>query len=300
MNRRPARPRELLTRFAALVVATATLPDPVHAQDPAPPAAKDAVRAKIFEEMRQTASAFKVVRKNDQNRTPVAFVREPLHRWTDPTRDKDDGVLWAWRSSGRPIAVLAIEWHSIKPETWSFELVSLADEPLEASSRRPSGGQLRWAPREAGLSFREIPSAPVPAASEAERLRQMRELLKRFSATEFWDVTGIDYTLRHLPHPIDRYADVDSGLVDGAIFIFANGTNPEVLLLIEARRGSSGATSWSYAAAPLTTAAPTLKLDKKGIWTSPNKYGYLWNESYFFLETARNSSAPPSAAKPAR
>lgn len=35
-----------------------------------------------------------------------------------------------------------------------------------------------------GLEFHEIPDAPVPAAGEAERLRQIRDLIKRFSASE--------------------------------------------------------------------------------------------------------------------
>jgi len=190
---------------------------------------------------------------------------------------------------------MTIEFHAIKPETWSFEFVSLSTGPVEAVDDR-----LRWTPRKAGVVFRDVPDAPVPATGEAERLRQMKDLLKRFSADEFWNVTAQAYTLRLLSHPIDRYADPASGLVDGAIFIYANGTNPEVLLLIEARRGAGGATSWSYAAAPLTTAAPTLRLDRKDVWTSPNKYGYLSNESYFFLERARNPNAPSPVAKPAQ
>ena len=110
----------------------------------------------------------------------------------------------------------------------------------------------------------------------------MRDLAKRFSAREFWHVTGTNYPLRLLPHPIDRYSDATAGVVDGAFFIFANATNPEVILLIEARRGDNSATSWSYAAATLTTAAPSLLLDRKVVWSSGSKFGYLAGEPYFF------------------
>jgi hypothetical protein len=283
----------MLTALSALIVAVGACRNGVNAQVPASPVAKEDLRAKIFEEMRQTASAFKAVSIEGETRTPVALVREPLHRWTDPTRETSDGSLWAWRTSGRPIAVMTIEFHSIKPETWSLEFISLSTGRVEASDDRT-----RWTPGKAGVSFHEIPDAPAPAVGEAERSRQMKDLLKRFSATEFWNVTREDYALRLLPHPIDRYADADSGLVDGAMFIFANGTNPEVVLVIEARRGTNGATRWSYAAAPLTTAAPTLRLDRKDVWTSPNKYGYLSRESYFFLERARNPHASSPPAKP--
>ncbi len=284
-----------LPAFVALFLALGAFAQWVSAQDTARTAAKEDARAKRLEEMRQTAGAFKAASIEGGTRTPVALVREPLHRWTDPTRETSDGSLWAWRSSGRPIAVMTIEFHAIKPETWSFELVSLSTGLVEAVDH-----QLRWTPRNAGVVFREVPDAPAPAAGETERLRQMVDFLKRFSADEFWDVTAQAYTLRLLPHPIDRYADPASGLVDGAIFIYANGTNPEVLLLIEARRHGEGPTSWSYAAAPLTTAAPTLRLDRKDVWTSPNKYGYLSHESYFFLETARKPTVPSRVAKPAQ
>jgi hypothetical protein len=267
----------------------------LNAQAPAPSAAKESVRAKVFEEMRQIAGAFETFSIEGNTRTRVALVREPLHRWTDPTRDISDSSIWAWRSSGRPVAVMTLEYHFDKPEGWSFEFVSLSTGLVEASD-----GQTRWTPQKAGVSLRAIPGAPAPAPGEAERLRQMRELLKRFSASEFWDVTGQHYALRPLPHPIDRYADADAGLVDGAIFIFANGTNPEVLVMIEARRGPDGAASWSYAAATLTTAAPTLQLDRNDVWTSPKKYGYLSNETYFFLRRPRTSGARAAESHPAQ
>src|SRR5262249_51518819 len=143
---------------------------------------------------------------------------------------------------------------------------------------RPDG-TLRWAPAK-GVEFREIPDAPAPATGEAERLRQMRDLAKRFSAREFYDITSQAYTLRLVPHPIDRYADAASGVVDGAIFAFANGTNPEVLLLIEARRRGDGAPSWSYAAAPLSRAQSTLRLGKQDVWSYPVKEVTLPGDPY--------------------
>jgi len=283
---------DLISTFVALLIPLGASGQRASAQEAARPAAKVGAQAGRLDEMRQTAGAFKAFSIDGGARTAVALVREPLHRWNDPTRAFSDGTLWVWRSAGRPIAAVAVEFY---PEKWSLEFVSLSTGRVEAAD-----DQLRWTPRAAGVEFREIPGAAAPAAGAAERLRQMSDLVKRFSAREFWDVTGQDYALRLLSHPIDRYADAPSGLVDGAIFIFANGTNPEVLLLIEARRGAGGAMSWSYAAAPLTTAAPTLRLDRKDVWTSPNKYGYLSNESYFFLERPRKPIVPPPVAKPAQ
>jgi hypothetical protein len=284
-----------LIALALSILAVAKSHQAASAQAPKSPPAKDEVRAKVFEDMRQTANSFKAVSVEGNTRIPVPLVREPLHRWNDPTGDISDGSLWAWRSSGRPIAVMTIEWHSIQPETWSFEFISLSTGLVEATDRR-----LQWTPRQAGLRFREIPNAPPPAGGEAQRLWQMKDLLKRFSADEFWNVSRQEYALRLLPRPIDRYSDEESGLIDGAIYVFAKGTNPEALIVIEARRDKGGAMSWSYAPQTLTTAAPTLRLDRKAVWTTPNKYGWLTNETYFFLETARNTNSTLSSAKAAK
>jgi hypothetical protein len=303
MKLHPKRALSLMSTFAALLLALVATGHRSNAQDSARPApkgaedssrlaAKEDAQARRLEEMRQTARQFQAASIQGGTRTPVALVRDALHRWNDPTREFSDGTLWVWRSTGRPIAALAIELY---PEKWALEFVSLSNELVEAAD-----DQVRWTPRTAGVTFREIPDAPAPAAGEAERLRQMRDLLKRFSAREFWDVTSQHYALRLLAHPIDRYADADAGLVDGAIFMFANGTNPEVLLLIEARRQGNGPMSWSYAAAPLTTAAPTLRLDRTDVWTSANKYGHLTNGTYFFVKRARKPSISSPVSKPAQ
>ena len=115
----------------------------------------------------------------------------------------------------------------------------------------------------------------------------MRELVRRISAQEFY--ANQHYSLRLLSRPIDRYAVPASGLVDGAIFIFANGTNPEILLLVEARRKGSGAPSWFYAAAPLSRAEVSLKIDGKDLWKSPTKAHTTPEQPYFDILKGRSS-----------
>jgi hypothetical protein len=229
-----------------------------------------------LEEMTQIAHAFKFVTVDGANRTPAELTPDPLHRWTDPTRPFSGGALWVWKSGGRPVAILGIELYA----AWSLEFVSLSTGLVEAQD-----DQVHWRPRKAGIEYREITGAPAPADDQPQRLRQMKDLLKRISAREFYD--GKHYALRLLPHPIDRYADPASGAVDGAIFIYANGTNPEILLLIEARRKGTGAPVWSYGAAPLSRAEVTLKLDAKDLWSSPTKKGTTPEETYYDVLTGR-------------
>ena len=146
---------------------------------------------------------------------------------------------------------------------WSLEFVSLSTGLVEAHDGQFDGGRKR------PVSSSERSRRPAPADDQPKRLRQIRDLLKRITASEFYD--GKHYTLRLLPHPIDRYADPASGVVDGAIFIYANGTNPEILLLIEARPRAAGPPAWSYAAAPLSRAQVSLKLDGRISGRSPTK-----------------------------
>jgi hypothetical protein len=271
------------------------------AQDSPPAVRKDNDRAKRFDEMKQIAGSFRTATIDDGTHTPTKMVPDPLYRWSDPTREFSDGTLWFWKSSGRPIAVVAVELYPQNKAfgtVWALEFTSLSTGPIEVEGGEHfdtsyadlypprADGSLLWAPIKGGIEPREILDAPVPANTEAERLRQMNDLVKRLSAREFFQAQN--YTLRLISHPIDRYADAASGLVDGAIFIYANGTNPEVLLLIEARRVHDGSLNWSYAAAPLARAQVTLCLDRQDVWTYKSKDVPSPADTYFLARRRRD------------
>lgn len=55
-------------------------------------------------------------------------------------------------------------------------------------------------------------------------------------------------------------------LLDGALFVFAQATDPEVFLLIEARQSAKGST-WSYALARMNGVAFTVLHQKKKVWS---------------------------------
>jgi hypothetical protein len=192
-----------------------------------------------------------------------------LHRWSDPTREFNDGALWVWGGKGRPLALTAIELYPDPSggSYWSIELISLARGPLVAAA----GGQdLHWAPPSSGLEMKPVPGAPRPAPTEAARSRQVREIATRFTAHQV-NLRPVErrYDLRLLPRPIYRYADPDAGLLDGALFTFANGTNPEILLLVEATGQDLSESAWSYGLARISRAAPTVLLDGSEVWTQP-------------------------------
>lgn len=244
---------------------------------PGPPGKRDAQVG----EMKQIAESLAVSRGEGPEKSPVKLRGEPLLRWNDPIRHFSNASLWAWGETGRPLAVLALEMSQDTASgrlTWALEFISLAPE----SSRFPEEYRIKatvnksdqhlnssfiWAPEKPGVTFRDIPDAPTPAQTPRLRLAQMRDLIKRFAATEH--VTRQPDLLRLMPHPIDRYADPAKEQVDGAIFLFAHGTNPEAMVLIEAQGSAPEKATWRFAVARVTVAPFEVTFDRKEVWTVP-------------------------------
>jgi hypothetical protein len=113
--------------------------------------------------------------------------------------------------------------------------------------------------------------APVPAESKPRRLTQMRDLARRFTATMYRSEPEEANRLRLLATPIHRFAAESDGIVDGAVFAFANATDPDSLLLLEAARDEPGAAAyWRYSLARMSSQKTVVKLDDKEIWTVTN------------------------------
>lgn len=236
--------------------------------------------------MQQIAARFKVQITQGEKPQPAPLLEAPLLRFNDPAREFHDATLWGWGESGRPLCLLAIEQYGDR--SW-FECISLSADRFTAEA-----DTLRWAPRAAsGPSLQPVPGAPAVAEKAPQRLAQMKELLGELSVHEVGR-TGSRYELRLMPRPLCRYDDEKTGLVDGAIFAFAYGTNPELLALIEARRPAaddpqdeSGKPSWQIGFARCGTAEPHVLLGEKEIFTLPyakstGPEDAYWNFSYTF------------------
>ena len=72
--------------------------------------------------------------------------------------------------------------------------------------------------------------------------------------------------LRLLPTPVYRYSVPKLGVKDGALFTYVLGTDPEVLLLIEARK-EGDAENWLIAFGRMTGYACQAMLDDKEFWS---------------------------------
>ena len=183
--------------------------------------------------------------------------------------DLEDGAIFLWTGEhGRPEA--AIQVFHVKnardPQSpWMHEFTSLAPTTLTALK----SGQPWWAPTTPGLEFKPVPGATKPAESAAQRARQMRVLAEGFRASDSYGASGWS-ELRLLPTPIARYGESGTKLVDGALFTFVIGTDPEVFLFLEARTGKEGL-QWEYALAPMTVYAVKGSYQGRAIWELPDR-----------------------------
>lgn len=90
--------------------------------------------------------------------------------------------------------------------------------------------------------------------------------------------------LRLLPTPIARYEDSRANLLDGALYAFVLGTDPEVFLFLEARSGKEGV-EWQYALAPMTVFAVKGLYRGKAVWELPDRQS-SWDPSKPFFDKA--------------
>jgi hypothetical protein len=222
-----------------------------------------------LELMGQTIAGFEVSSEATAASADLEFAPQPLLRYSDPTRGiTDETVLldasvWRLGKAGRPKALVTLEIYRSGDEkaVLSYEFASLTD--AKVTLRHKEHKTAVWEATSSALTMQPLASAPAPAATAAGRLTQMRQMARRFKVREKLG-GGEVIECRLLAQPIDRYQPSGAKLADGAIFAFANGTNPEVGIVLE-----SDGSRWSYGPVRLSAAESTLELDGKDILTFP-------------------------------
>ena len=200
----------------------------------------------------------------------VALKREPVYVWTNPVRGgEQDGEVFIWTCRGRAeVLGTFFSFPATGPRGLHHELHSLSTTTLDVT--RP-GGAHGWSPQGPGLHPAKIAGAQAPGRSAPQRLSQMRALTRDFAA-ETEDDKGRRWELRLLPQPLHRYESTDPDVVDGAVFAFVTsaGTDPEVLLVLEARKDAGEtAASWRYALGRFTDMKARVRHKGKEVFSVP-------------------------------
>ena len=211
----------------------------------------------------RVAKGFKLYLGADS--VPLEMQQEAVLRWPNSTRNTREGATFVWTIDGRPEAIACV-WEN-GGRFFSYAFHSLSRSKLKAEYE----GRTVWQTAKAGLEFSTFPKAPQPADSSVKRLGQMKELARRFSCRLIGN-DGKPEELRLLPRPVFRYKTDRKDLVDGALFAFAQGTDPEMILVLEAA-GRDGEFEWRYAITRRTMVALDADLDGKPIWAVPLSAG---------------------------
>lgn len=224
----------------------------------------EAYRAAQLSRMKNIAEKFEVEAEAGGNRIVTKLTANPLLKYNDSTRRNHESTLWLWTEREMPSALMAVEFYpndSGGPR-WLFEIVSLSNSKIAVTR----GNNWTWRANRPGVVRKPVPGDVKPADKPGMRLSQARQIRQRFSAHEKEGTEG-RLELRPLSTPLYRYADEATGIIDGALFAFANGTNPEVLLLLEVQRDpQSKQDSWVYGFAQMTGAEVHASLDGTEVW----------------------------------
>lgn len=233
-------------------------------------------RNREFEQLTRLVPEYSFSRDEDSS-VPFELMAQPILRWSNPVRQTRDGAVYLWLDQGRPALIMCAFWRNDTEMKHEFQ--SLHPELFTGTL----DGEIVWTPREAGLQFADVPDAPRVASSSRLRLVQMRNIAANYVGT-VGTVERPMEQLRLLSQPLYRYESPQQtpGLIDGAIFALVQTTDPEILILLEAREDSAGAVGWYVAFARMSRWALHVRRRGEVLWSLPWRPGEV-DEPYHVL-----------------
>lgn len=193
-------------------------------------------------------------------RSTTPMTSKVVMRWANSIRGSEDGMTVLYFADGRPEAVCCIY-------PWMTNLIHEFDSLSRGKLIAKCDGAVVWKPEKPGMQFQAVPDSDVPAENPVARLRQMKSMAAQFSSAMLgWrEDKGDREELRLLPQPLYRYESKRPDILDGAVFAFVQGTDPETLLLLEAfKRGERF--EWQFAFARRTSGELEGRYLGKSVW----------------------------------
>jgi len=281
--------------LAVLIAVSLLQAEPPQAADEA---AGDRERVKKWMDFyAQRISEYEIFLDGDETRK-LEFQKTSILQYTNPERTHGQhGAMFVWTRDGHPEAVGTIwsirQGNDPTRRVTAHEFHSLSTGPLTSSRPQIIGRRgvvPQWTPRDPGIQWKPLPDAPDPADSDAQRLIQMRGLAREFEASSISRQDGKEQKLRLLPQPIYRYKSASSKVIEGGLFAFVMGTDPELLLMIEARP-VNGVPRWHFAAARFTGIPLRLHQQGEVVWKCENAKAWTGDNPYFLCVGVRQFDA---------
>lgn len=210
------------------------------------------------------------------------LVPQPVFRYSDQEHRIPDATMWVWTRNARPVAFQKVEGNDHGGgQKWTICFASLSEGLVNVYWQ---GGR-EYAARKPGVTFNPIPDAEAPADNSRIRKVQIKTLKDRFTGRLGVDDLDKGSETRTMPKPLFEYDDPKTMLPIGAVFgMTSTGTNPNLLLVIEARPDSEGKLRWEYATSRMTSGPVRFRLDDKEVWAESAVANAAFdNWTYYFL-----------------
>ena len=191
------------------------------------------------------AEAYRIYQDSGRKQ-PLELQADPIFKWQNLTNQGGQlGAIYVWSQQGRPEVIGTI---FSQPQEGRRNVIhefhTLAVKELTVDC--PEECARRWKPKGV-FSLQPLIAAPPVAETALRRNTQMRNLSKEFRAFTQKDAERVE--LRLAPQPVIRYQPNTPDVLDGAIFAYlssAAGTDPEVMVMIEARKVAATDQNWSW------------------------------------------------------
>ena len=241
------------------------------------------------------AEALSVVEHFDDKKLLLKLKPEALQAFSNSVRpDQVHGTVHLWTHEGRP-RVIGSVWSALDQKNRSqrnlcYEFHSLAESPITARIN----DNLEWNPKDPGIEWILIDDMDKPAMTRPLRLAQMRRLMVQIHG----EINTGESELRLLTQPIYRYPEEIKGVIDGAVFSFVVGTDPEIFVLLEVqKKPESSQPTWSMAPIRFTGAGISLKRNEKTLWHRDVWKEFARDKIYDFLYGVEHLDAVLPAGK---
>ncbi|QDV47478.1 hypothetical protein Enr13x_73870 [Stieleria neptunia] len=264
-----------LRALVCVVLAGLAIPQVVSADSDA--ADQETGNEQHLEYLVKRQQAYTLERVSDER---IAVLQtSPLFRWDNPISGARGGVF-LWTIDERPVAMTKCHVNDRK-QHYVESSVFLSDSLLLKYQ-----DQTIWRPKESALKHVSVERDSSPVQSSVGRLVQMRQLAADFAIEDTWgEGDGEPYQLRLIPRPLYRYASKEAGLLDGAVFAFVQGTNPEAVVIVEAIRRNNQV-QWHCGISRLTGYALTVERNGNVVYKVPklnhpdhqNSYRHYWEK----------------------
>jgi hypothetical protein len=229
----------------------------------APPETEDddSRAAQTLDYLRDRLRAFRIGLEGSE--TPFVLQDAPIFRWRNNISGAD-GAVFVWTHLGRPVLLTKTHVNEVR-SIYVESMAPLVPEKLVMTGN----GKTIWAPAQSPVTRQMLKDVAPPAEGKSGRLAQMRAIARQYRFTSLWgEENPSDWELRLLPTPLHRYSSDEAKVIDGAIFGYAQGTNPETVVVVEAVSTVDGP-AWQAVPSRLTGYAVKAWLDDAMIFDLP-------------------------------